>query len=230
MFVLLFRTRNYLVKLFSECDYDEARIRKDCPFLAQDALFNALLCQGERDLAEIARILGEDPSPHEHRAHRTAGAMNEKLWDAEHGTYLSFDLVVSQPIGVYAAAGFLPLYAGVPDKERAGHMVEGLQEGGYSLKGGGLIPVPSYDRYGYGFSPSRYWRGPVWINVDWLLMHGLERYGFEEQAARLRETMVELVRNAGFYEYFDPMSGEGHGSDFFSWTAALLLDVLLEDR
>jgi glycogen debranching enzyme len=220
----------YLVQLFSERDYDEARIREDCPFLVQDTLFNALLCQSEQDLAEIARILGQDPSPHELRTHRTACAMNDKLWDAEQGIYLDFDLATSQPIRVYAAAGFLPLYAGVPDKERAGRMVGGLQQGGYSLCNGGAIPVPSYDRYGYGFSPSQYWRGPVWINVDWLLMRGLERYGFDEQAARLREIMVELVRNAGFYEYFDPISGEGHGSDFFSWTAGLLLDVLLEDR
>ena len=220
----------YLVQHFSERDYDEERIREDCPFLVQDVLFNALLCQGEQDLAEIARILGEDPSPHAKRARRTADAMNDKLWDARHGTYLGFDLVTSQPIRVYAAAGFLPLYAGIPDKKRAGRMVGGLQKGGYSLTGQGIVPVPSYDCYGYGFSRSQYWRGPVWINVDWLLMRGLERYGFEEQAFRLRETLVGLISNAGFYEYFDPISGEGHGSDLFSWTAALLLDALLEGQ
>ena len=71
----------YLVKLFAERDYDEKRIREDCPFLVQDVLFNALLCQAERDLAEIARVLGEDPAPHYKRARRTARAMNEKLWD-----------------------------------------------------------------------------------------------------------------------------------------------------
>ncbi|MBA2442752.1 MAG: glycoside hydrolase, partial [Rubrobacter sp.] len=45
---------------------------------------------------------------------------------------------------------------------------------------------------------------------------------------RLRRTVLDLVRGAGFYEYFDPTSGRGHGSDFFSWTAALLLDILHE--
>jgi CRP/FNR family cyclic AMP-dependent transcriptional regulator len=39
-------------------------------------------------LAEIARVLGEDPDPREKRAERTAQAMNEKLWDEEHGIYL----------------------------------------------------------------------------------------------------------------------------------------------
>ena len=220
----------YLVELFSERDYDERRIREDCPFLVQDALFNSLLCQGEEDLAEIARTLGEEPSAHERQARRTAAAMNEKLWDAENGAYLGFDLVVGQPIRVYAAAGFLPLYAGVPAQERAARMVEGMQQGGYSLRGGGIVPVPSYDPHGYGFSPSRYWRGPVWINIDWLLMRGLRRYGFDKEAEILGDAIVELVRRAGFYEYFDPFGGEGHGSDLFSWTAALFLDAVSEGR
>lgn len=220
----------YLVRLFSERDYDEQRIREDCPFLVQDVLFNALLCQGERDLAEIARILKEDPSASEERALETARAMNRKLWDEEQASYLDFDLVSGQPIRVYAAAGFLPLYAGIPDERRARRMLDGLRNSGFWFDEEGVIPVPSYDRYGYGFSPSRYWRGPVWININWLLMRGLERYGFENEAARLRSTIIELVRRAGFFEYFDPLTGEGHGSDFFSWTAALFLDVMLDGR
>ena len=83
---------------------------------------------------------------------------------------------------------------------------------------------------GFGFTPVKYWRGPVWINIDWLLMRGLERYGFDEHAAHLRQTIVDLCRDEGFYEYFDPTTGTGHGSDFFSWTAALFLDLALDDR
>jgi hypothetical protein len=218
----------YLVKLFADCDYVEARIRETCPFLVQDVLFNSLLCQADRDLAEIARVLGEDPSPFAERAERSARAMNEKLWDEEHATYLDFDHVAGHPIYVYVAPNFVPLFASIPDEKRARHMVDGLQSAGFGLADEGVTPVPSYDRYGFAFFPVRYWRGPVWINIDWLLMRGLERYGYEEQAKRLRETIVGLCRDEGFYEYFDPLTGMGHGSDFFSWSAALLLDVLLE--
>jgi hypothetical protein len=68
-----------LVQFFAERDYDEAKIREGCPFLVQNVLFNALLCRAERDLAEIARILGEDPAAHEARAEQTAHAMDRKL-------------------------------------------------------------------------------------------------------------------------------------------------------
>jgi hypothetical protein len=219
----------YLVKLFADRDYDEARIREDCPFVVQDVLFNALLCRADKDLAQIARVLGEDASPLEERAQKTAHAINEKLWDEQHGIYLDFDLASGRMLEVYVAPNFVPLYAGIPDEGRARRMVESLQTTGFGLSDENLTPVPSYDRYGFAFLPTQYWRGPVWVNINWFLMRGLERYGYEGQAERLRETIVSLCGDQGFYEYYDPTTGFGHGSDLFSWTAALFLDVVFED-
>jgi hypothetical protein len=219
----------YFVKLFADRDYDETRIREDCPFLVQDVLFNALLCQADKDLAEIARALSEDPSPFEQRAEKTAHAMNEKLWDEEHATYLDFDLTSDRLLEVYVAPNFVPLYAGIPDEEQARCMIDSLENTGFGLSDESLTPVPSYDRYGFAFFPTRYWRGPVWANINWFLMHGLKRYGYNEQAERLRKTIVSLCKEQGFYEYYDPTTGIGHGSDLFSWTAALFLDAVLDD-
>ena len=41
--------------------------------------------------------------------------------------------------------------------------------------------------------------------------------------------IIDLVREHGFCEYFDPLTGEGYGGSNFSWTAALLIDMI-EDR
>ena len=219
----------YLVKLFADRNYDETRIREDCPFLVQDVLFNALLCQAEKDLAQIARALSEDPSPFEQRAEKMAHAMNENLWDEEHSTYLDFDLVSNRLLEVDVAPNFVPLYAGIPNEVQARRMVDALENTGFGLSDESLTPVPSYDRYGFAFFPTRYWRGgPVWANINWFLMRGLERYGYRKQAERLRNTIVSLCKEQGFYEYFDPTTGFGHGSDLFSGTAALFLDTVLE--
>ena len=84
-----------------------------------------------------------------------------------------------------------------------------------------------------GFDPCRYWRGPVWINMNWLLFHALQHYGQPTLAERLRSESLELVRKYGFWEYYNPWKnlsdGEasgGYGSNQFSWTAALTLDWL----
>ncbi len=216
----------YLVKLFADHGYDEAQIRADCPFLIQDVLFNTLLCQSNRDLAEIARILGEDALPFEAWAERTSQAINRKLWNEQHGIYVNYDLVLGEQIPVHVAAGFTPLWANIPNVTQAQRMYQYLNSPAFCALDEPCYPVPSYNRQAPGYSPNRYWRGPVWINVDWLLLHGLRRYGFDEYAMHLQQSMINLVRHHGFYEYFNPETGQGHGTDQFSWTAALLLDLL----
>ena len=43
------------------------------------------------------------------------------------------------------------------------------------------------------FDPRRYWRGPVWVNINWFLMRGLERAGLAAEAEELRRLTLELV-------------------------------------
>jgi hypothetical protein len=90
--------------------------------------------------------------------------------------------------------------------------------------------VPTYDLRAPGFDPRRYWRGPVWINTDWLLWLGLRQHGVVDLAAELRSSMLGLVRKSGFREYFHPFGGQGYGAGGFAWTAALVIDVLHRDR
>ena len=216
----------YLVQLFAERGYDETRIQADCPFLVQDVLFNTLLCQSNRDLAAIARVLGEDPAPFEEWAAHTARAIDAKLWNEADGLYLDFDMVAGVPIRAHVAAGFSPLFARIPSAERAQRMYEYLDSPAFCALDQPGYPVPSNSRRAADYSPNRYWRGPIWIQVNWLLMHGLRNYGFDAYAERVRAAIVELPRDHGFYEYFNPETGQGHGTNQFSWTAALLLDVL----
>lgn len=216
----------YLVRLFVEDSYNEARLRAHCPFLVLDVLFNTLLCQAEQDLAEIASVLGEDPGPFRQRAQRVAEAINRRLWDASRALYFDYDLVLERPILVRAAACFTPLFAGIPDGLQAAQLVSHMEASGFFNWDGSCYSVPSYDPNGLGFSPVQYWRGPIWININWLLIEGLARYGYIEHAAHLCRTVRLLVERHGFYEYYHPYTGEGHGSKQFSWTAALVLDLL----
>lgn len=197
------------------------------PVRRRNPLFNALLVQAEQDLAEVAAELGEDPAPHREGAAGTRAALNERLWDDELRRYVAYDLGHSHALEAPVVAGFGPLFGGVPDEARAAAMVEELEGPGFWPPAGEGYPVPTQDRLAPGFSRERYWRGPVWANVNWLLVRGLERYGYREPAERLRSATLELVSRSGFREYFDPVSGEGRGSEEFSWTAAVVLDLVL---
>ncbi|MGW8221266.1 MAG: MGH1-like glycoside hydrolase domain-containing protein [Syntrophobacteria bacterium] len=58
---------------------------------------------------------------------------------------------------------------------------------------------------------------------------GLQRYGFREKAVSVRKDIIELVRQWGFHEYFDPYRGIGYATYNFSWTAALFIDTAMKD-
>ena len=89
------------------------------------------------------------------------------------------------------------------------------------------LGLPTVPRSSPDFEPRRYWRGPVWAIVNWLLILGLRRNGRSDLAERLRMGTLGAIEHAGFAEHFDPLTGEGGGGGSFSWTAAAYL-VLAE--
>lgn len=219
----------YLVNLFRQNDYDEARIRQTCPFLIQDPLFNAILCKANESLVRIAEVIGVDSKQPEKWAKKTASTIKDKLWNLNQDIFGAYDLVADTSIEVDTAAGFLPLYAGAASQEQARKIYERLNSASFcALHQGNCFTIPNYDTRKEGFERSNYWRGPVWININWMLADGLRRYGYTLKADSLQKDLLQLPIRFGFYEYFDSFDGRGYGTDNFSWTAALFID-LVED-
>ncbi|CAF3816378.1 unnamed protein product, partial [Rotaria sp. Silwood1] len=73
------------------------------------------------------------------------------------------------------------------------------------------------------FESKRYWRGPVWAIINWLIADGLRKNQLIELAAIIESQTINAIERAGFCEYFDPMTGEGLGGNKLSWTAAAYL-------
>ncbi len=220
----------YLVNFFRERNYDEEKIRKDeCPFLVQDVLFNTLYCKANRDLAEIAGLIGDDPDLFNEWADQTARAMNDKLWFDEEDMYADYDMQADKKVQARVLSGFLPLFADIPGEDQQEQMFQYLNTHCFCQMTDECFPAPSYDRSGDDYSGRMYWRGPVWINMNWLLSHGLGKYGYEDYVAQIKKSIIQLPLKSGFREYYDTDSGEGYGTDDFTWTASLLLDVLYRE-
>jgi len=69
----------------------------------------------------------------------------------------------------------------------------------------------------------------VWLSVNWLIWRGLRRYGYHEIAHDLVARTLTLVKNHGFHEYFNPMTGDGYGPSQQSWTTVILDMALTEN-
>jgi glycogen debranching enzyme len=82
------------------------------------------------------------------------------------------------------------------------------------------------------YNPMQMWRGPTWINVNYLLVEGLERSGFPAIAAELRQrTLDMLVISHDIQEYYNPETGSPCqlAAPQFGWSAALFIDMALQD-
>ena len=217
----------FLVDLFRRYDYDETRIRNECPFLIEDPLFNSILCRANESLAKIAGIIGESPEAALSWAEKTAHAIRNKLWHEGHCIFDAYDLANNELIEVDTAAGFIPLFAGAATRAQAEKIYKRLNSASFcALHQGNCFTVPNYDTQKQGFDRLNYWRGPVWININWMLARGLKRYGYTLKADSLQKDLLQLPIRFGFHEYFDSVDGKGYGSDNFSWTAALFIDLV----
>jgi hypothetical protein len=203
--------------------YDIDKILNHSLFTIEDLAFNCIFIRANQHLRAIARNLRIEIEPElDERMKKTEAALNG-LWDEYTSQYYSRDFITHKLLKQPSVATLLPLYAGCISKERAEVLVKKLeQERGF----GPAFPVPSVPIDSKAFRPMKYWQGPTWMNINWLIIDGLRRYGFKEYAEALEDTSIEMVQKAGFAEYFDPITGEPLGTDNFSWTAALTIDLV----
>ena len=85
---------------------------------------------------------------------------------------------------------------------------------------------PSISSKHKSFEEKRYWRGPVWVNCNWIIYQGLKNKD-KKFAEIIRKKTINLVEKKKFREYYSCKSGLGMGAKNFSWTAALYLDFKL---
>ena len=94
-------------------------------------------------------------------------------------------------------------------------------------------PVPTVSRSEPSFSPSPpliahepiIWRGPTWVNTNWYLVKGLRKHGYNNEADKILERTVDLIKLSGYREFFNPFTGEGYGAKHFGWST-LLVDMI----
>ena len=116
-----------------------------------------------------------------------------------------WDMVEDHAIEAHVAAGFSPIYAGVPSHNRAKKILDRLNSQGFCQLDQVCLTVPSFDKESPGYSSTLYWRGPIWINVNYLLYHGLGHYGMYDYAERVKSSILTLT--SGEQEHETSSSG-----------------------
>lgn len=213
----------YLVDFYKRHGFDSGYIYEHCPYKVLDIGIISILHQASRDLLHLCDTIGHTDGIGNLQEWMvlTEGAIG-LLWSAKHRCFFNFDLLENRALEEVTTATVLPLFGGLASELQADAMTELIGEWLDKTTYGLSSTHPDSTRY----ESQRYWRGPVWLHINWLIALGLERYGKSELAERLRESARQCVEAAGLWEYFDAEDGSGCGGDDFSWTAAIALHWL----
>ena len=214
----------HLVDAYRAAGWNPERQWAAAPFKVADVQTTAILARATEDLAVLAGALAESHDAaelHDMRQRLCAGLVRQ--WRPALGRFVSHDLVAGRDIETATQAGFVPLLALDLDAPTCAAATAEMTRWLAEVR----LGLPTVPRSSPGFEAQRYWRGPVWAIVNWLLILGLHRNGRPDLAERLRIGTLAAIERAGFAEHFDPLTGEGGGGGSFSWTAAAYL-VLAE--
>lgn len=189
---------------------------------------NTYLYLQMENLARIAQVLGLDADAQMwgERTKVLLDRMNQRLWDPQEGLYWAYRS--DGPVRIRTPFSLFPLLTGRLDPVRAQRLVDHLLDPKeFWLQN----PVPTVARSEPSYDPWVMWRGPTWLNVNYLVHEGLERSGFTDVANQLRErTLNMIIARPGIYEYYNPETGQPgpHAAAVFGWSAALFIEMAID--
>jgi len=185
-------------------------------------------------MATLAEKLGNpaDVKVYEQKARDLAELVRTKMWSERAGMFLNIDSRTRKFVEIKSWTNFVPLWVGIATKAQADEMIrEHVLNSQEFWSPNGIRTIAKTEVL---YNPhSGYWQGPVWILSNYLVMHGLENYGYKKEAVQLaNETVAVLLRDlratGGMNENYNPETGEPDAAGHFvSWD--LLAEHMIEE-
>jgi alpha,alpha-trehalase len=146
---------------------------------------NSILYAREMDFARAAELLGETERAvawHQRAAER-AKSIQQLMWDEGQGFFFDYDWERQERCPSLSVAGFYPLWAGFATREQAVRVIEEWLPR-FEFPGGLVTSLQA--------RAGRQWAYPNgWAPLQWIVVEGLERYGFKDESQRLRQKWCE---------------------------------------
>ncbi len=220
----------HLNKKLQKKDWDVEHARD--VFWVNDVMMNTIYADNLAYLSEISGILGKDREQRYYQS--VADEVSEEIIDTmwhedEQKFYAQKD---SEPIPVVSVSNLFPIILPTIREQQAESIVAMLEDPDWF---GTPYPVPTVpvnsEHYDPHYSEKRIWRGPTWINMNYLLTQGLirqrDRFAFvnpelamrcHDRASAIASASADLVDREGYREFYDPETGEGFRVHNFGWS------------
>ncbi len=208
--------------------FDSKRILELGYYDVEDVMMNVIYAASLKALARLFEVVGDHTksTAFAHKYHITTHALFTKCFDEKDSLFYSLWGKEEKKLRVNTFVSLMPLFLDdlggyIAERLVKNHM---LNPGEYWLP----YPVPGVSKNEPSFDPKQnefIWRGPTWMNVNWFLVQGLRKHGYNDIANEIVTKSKELIAKSGFREYFNPFTGEGYGAKNFGWST-LIVDLL----
>lgn len=197
---------------------------------------NALLYKYEMDFARYYRLIDDKrtAAKWEVAAKYRKRVMDGLMWSNLRGLYFDYNYNKEKRGTVSSLATYYPLWAGMVDKKKAEQLVKSLRR--FENKGGlattDTMPLNKYVP-GVSMMPTQWAYPNGWAPLHYLVIKGLQRYGYHEDARRiamkwLRTNLDWFNAHGVFLEKYNvvtpdkpPAKGLYPSQTGFGWTNAV---------
>ena len=202
-------------------------------FVVADVMLNTIYIENLKILAKLFSEIGDETASARYlnRAIKAADSLEELCWDETDGLYYDVNGRENTKIRVNTVSSLIPILLEYLDPIKFERILQHLLD---PKEYWSRYPIPSVAMNHATFRPDTVggnlvWRGPTWMCSNWYLARGLIRHGREDAAMVIAGQSIELMKRSGVREYYNPLTGEGHGAMDFSWST-ILLDLVIELR
>ncbi|HPD99064.1 MAG TPA: trehalase family glycosidase [Candidatus Saccharibacteria bacterium] len=154
---------------------------------------NSLLYKYEKDFADWYRTKNDlkTAALWDNKAQKRAQIVDELLWGHVRKFYFDYNFEDEKRGLTWSLAGFYPMWVGMVDDKKAKELVKQLgkfeKDGGLSTTSRPMINLSLL----FG-SVKTQWAYPNgWAPLQWIVIKGLERYGYTEDANRLAKKWLK---------------------------------------
>jgi len=202
--------------------YNPKKLYNKSMFNVIDVGFNSIFLRANKDLLTLLKLFNL-----EHKKLRKFILKSEnqiqKLYNEKRGVFTNYDIRNKKKIIVPSITNYFILFADLKNQTINKKIIKNLKNHNETKKYIFSSIKPNHKK----FEEKRYWRGPVWINCNWIIYQGLKNKD-KKFANKIKEKTINLIKKNGFFEYYSFKTGKAFGASNFSWTASLFLDLILE--
>ena len=207
--------------------HNYSHLRERNRFVLIEPFMNAVYADGWDAITTMHRMLDQhdEAQSGEDVRDQTIRALNDLCWSETLGRWIYLRGAERETEQTLAVGSIFPIIINGQDPEKVSEVVKRhlTNEDEFWTP----YPVPSVAVSEPTFDPegeSTIWRGPVCMNLNWLLARGLRRHGFADIAEEIEAKSIDMI-SRDFREFYSPLTGRGMRGTDFGW-ATVAIDFL----